>query len=146
MSNSPALNLTVDLQLDENGRPSVDPNDVVKFTQQLLYKAVLEKTNNGTFIPGDTAELSMLIRDMNATALTTRKLDQEEKALDNNRALVEAFKQFEEMIEGKDVYGADRVTRTVDPYENSTLPTIEVNPLELTQGEQPLNADQYLSD
>lgn len=144
MSAIPALNLDVDLELDENGRPSTDPNAVVKFTQQLLYKAVLNKTNNGTFIPDDTVELASLIRDMNATALTTRKLDQEEKAADNSRALVEAFRQFEEMFDGKDLYGVDRLARTADPYANATLPDIVISPTEIVQGEQPLNADDYL--
>lgn len=142
----PAINLTVEIKLDDNGRPSVDPNDVVKFTQQMLFKAALERTNSGTMTPGDMTELSMLLRDMNTTALTTRKLDQEEKELNNQRALVETFKQLESMLDGKNIYGTGVVSRDTDPYANVELPSVEILSTELTQGEQALNPDLYLRD
>lgn len=136
-------NLTVELKLDPQGRISTDPMDIVKLSQQLLLKAVMGITDNGTKMPTDMAELSLLLRDMNTTALTTRKLDQEKEAETNRRAQVEAFKEFQAMVQNSGIQPI--VTeRRVSPYEGLNPPVIDISPTELTQGEQPLNSDVYL--
>lgn len=141
------LNLTVDIKLDENGRPSVAPGDVVKFTQQLLFKAALDRTSNGTQVPVDMTELSMILRDMNQTALTTRKLDQEEEGLINQRAMVDAYAELRNLAHGKNLYTDEgKVTRQVDPYADVALPEVTLVDGELHQGELPLNPDDFLPD
>lgn len=146
MSTEPDINLTIDLVLDENNRPSTDPSHVVKFTQQMLFKAVLDKTSNGTHTPDDMKDLAVLLRDMNNTALTSRKLDQEEQMIGNQKSLVEAYKQFEVMFKGQNVYNPEGVESNHDPYSGLKLPDIEINQSELSQGEQMLNPDEFISD
>lgn len=141
------MNLSVDIRLDQDGRPSVDPMDVTRFTQGMLYKMVLERTGNGTSTSGaDVKEMTKLLDSMNQTALMTRKLDQEEKGLVNGAALIETFKQFELMSRGQNVYNPDNVKRDNDPYAGLTLPDIDVNHAELAQGEQVLNADDFIPE
>lgn len=150
MNNAPVpegLNLTIDLKLDEHGRPSVQPNDVVKFTQQLLFKAALKMTSNGTEIPDDMESLSYIIRDMNATALTTRKLDQEEEGLFNQKALVEAYVELRKGLSGQNLYtGEGTLVRDSDPYAGILPPSVPVVDGEMSQGEHPLNPDDFLTD
>lgn len=141
------MNLSVDIRLDQDGRPSVDPMDVTRFTQGMLYKMVLERTGNGTSTSGaDVKEMTKLLDSMNQTALMTRKLDQEEKGLVNGAALIETFKQFELMSRGQNVYNPDNVKRDNDPYAGLNLPDIDVNHAELAQGEQVLNADDFIPE
>ena len=140
------MNLTVDIVLDEDGRPSTDPSHVVKFTQQMLLKAVLEKSDKGTTTPSDLIEMSMLLRDMNTTALTTRKLDQEAQVIGNQKVLVETHREFLRLFKGQDIYNPDGIESGGDPYAGLELPKIEVSPSELIQGEHKLNPDDFISD
>lgn len=146
MSQKPALNLTVNIELDDDGRPSTDPNHVVKFTQQMLLKAVLEMSNQGTVTPSNLVDLSMLLKDMNTTALTTRKLDQEAQVIGNQKVLVETHKEFLRMFKGQNIYNPDGVEDSRDPYANLTLPSIQVSESEIRQGEQKLNPDDFISE
>src|SRR5690606_36049585 len=67
---------------------NTDPAAVVDFTQKLRYRMVYSLTENGTKIPTDTKELSALLRDMDTSALTTRKLNIEESNKDDPRELI----------------------------------------------------------
>lgn len=145
IENAPAINLTVDLTLDENGRPSTDPTHVVKFSQQLLFKAVLDRTANGTQIPVDLEEMSTLLRDMNSTALTTRKLDQEAQAIGNQKVLVETHKELMQLFKGQNIYNPEGTSKPRDVYGSLELPDVVTDPSELQQGEQKLNPDDFIS-
>lgn len=69
------INTSVEIKLDANGRPSTDPVDVIHTNQQLLTKALLDRTNNGTTIPTDSGEVLQLIRDSSNIALLSRKIN-----------------------------------------------------------------------
>lgn len=141
------MNLNVDIRLDQDGRPSVDPMDVTRFTQGMLYKMVLERTGNGSSTSGaDVKEMAKLLDSMNQTALMTRKLDQEEKGLVNAAAMIETFKEFERLSRGQNIHNPEGVTRATDPYAGLTLPDVDIQASELSQGEQVLNADDFIPD
>lgn len=64
---------------------STNPVDIIETTQKLRLQMVNKLTGDGERIPTESKEvgtLSMLLRDMDAAALTTRKLDVEEKGVD----------------------------------------------------------------
>jgi hypothetical protein len=65
---------------------STNPVDIIETTQQLRLRMVSALTSHGVTVPTDPKEvsnLSMLLRDLDAAALTTRKLDVEEKGIDS---------------------------------------------------------------
>ncbi len=73
--NTDIINTSIEIKLDENGRPSTEPSDVIKMGQQMLTKSLLEKTENGTRLPGDMGEISQIIRDLSNAALLSRKIN-----------------------------------------------------------------------
>jgi len=150
MSNSPMVNLTVDIPTDENGMPSTKPADVLRFSQQILFKTVMGVTESGNRTPTDSKEVNALtnvLKTMSQTALTSVKLEQEERAIGNQEEMVEMFKQFKALASGSNLYTNDgKTSRQKDPYEGITPPSVEISATELIQGEQQLNPDAYLAD
>lgn len=64
---------------------STKPTDVIETTQSLRLQMINKLTDNGTRIPTDPKEvatLNNLLNSADSAALTTRKLDVEEKAVD----------------------------------------------------------------
>lgn len=124
---------------------STDPNEVVKFTQQLRYRVVDQLTEHGTKIPGDSAELMSVLRDMDNSALTTRKLNIEEKSANDGRRTIQLYRELRQLFgtatplaDGDG--GPDR-----NPASGVVLPDVEMVPGEDFQGEQPLNVADYVS-
>lgn len=124
------INTSVEIKLDENGRPSVDPADVVNLSQRLLIKSILEQTENGKSLPGDMTNLSQTIRDSSQIALLQRKIDVDAGKEDTSRdaaRLAEAHRRLK----------ADRTKPqlVVDNTALSALDAIAPPPAELGEGE-----------
>jgi len=139
----PIINETVEIILDENNRPSCDPMDTVRFGQQLLLKALIGKTDGGNLIPTDTTEMQSLIRDLNTTALLSRKLDIEESAgaVDGKR-IAEAYAEHKRQLAGKPLPLPD--ANAVNPLDVVQPPEVELSDGEALQGQQIQVAEDYL--
>lgn len=148
---SPLNNINVPIAIDADGNVSTDIQDVLKLSQTLRIKTALAITNFGMSPPTESKDvnaLNSLLGGLDTSVQTTRKLDIEADAVANTQAEVEAFKHFQQLARGKDLYGADQNQPRKDPYEidESALPDVDTNPGEFVQGEQPLNPDDYLAD
>lgn len=135
------------LPLEEH---SVEPEDVVKRTQRLRHRIVDELTDNGRRIPDDPLMLLNVLRDMDQSALTTRKLNIEEKGANDGRKALETFERLESLLGGKDPFRkSDKEvialpSRKSDVYQGVNAPEVELNPGEEYQGEQVLKLSDYL--
>lgn len=122
---------------------NVDPAEVVKFTQRLRYQIVDNLTNQGTYIPNDPKELAMVLKDMDQSALTQRKLNIEEQGSNNGRQSLEAYQQLRAMLGSKPFFVEGGPRR--DPTAGLELPPVTLVPGEDAQGERVLNIDDYVS-
>lgn len=125
---------------------STDPNEVVKFTQQLRYRVVDNLTQGGTHIPADSAELMSVLRDMDNSALTTRKLNIEEKSANDGRKTIQMYRELRSMFGNATPLagGGDSDSRP-DPTQGVSIPEVPMIPGEDFQGEQALNVADYVS-
>ena len=131
-------------QLAANG-PSTDPNDVVKFTQQLRYRIVDELTADRTTIPQDTAALAGILRDMDQSALTSRKLNIEEASANDGKRFLETLRRVKDAFAGQNPL-VTQEPKEVNPLAGVNIPEIEISPLEAAQGEQPLNIHDFVPE
>lgn len=115
--------------------------DIVRFGQQLLTKAVLDRTKNGTELPSDMGEVQSLLRDLTANAQITRKLDIEENGSGDARIVAEAYREHKRLREQE-----AHPTRTSDshPIEEVTPPKATLLPGEGDQGQQLQLAEDYM--
>lgn len=121
----------------------VSPSEVVKFTQRLRYKMVDDLTNNGEVVRGDSKELLSVLKDMDASALTQRKLNIEEGNQQDGRVAIEAFRKLQTMLRADPIDIPQ--TRRRLPTDGVALPEVSLVPGEDHQGEQSLNIDDYVS-
>lgn len=129
-----------------------DPMAVVKFTQQMRYFAVDVLTAGGTQMPDKPGDLIQFLNGMDQSALTTRKLDIEEKATDNGGEAIRAVREIREMFGGKDPFLAVGQEREVTGERiNSILPAdyvppqVQFKPGERDQGEALLDVSDFVS-
>lgn len=129
-----------------------DPMAVVKFTQQMRYMAVDLMTAGGTQIPDKPGDLIQFLNGMDQSALTTRKLDIEEKATDNGREAIHAVREIREMFSGRDPFLAVNEEREVageriNPIlpEGYVPPQVQFKPGERDQGEAMLDVSDFVS-
>lgn len=136
--------------LPEAREADVSPEAVTRFTQKVRYAVFNDMTKQGTALPSDPKELLLLMRDMDNSALLTRKLDIEEKSGNDAKDAVAAAKQLTEMFGGKrDVFkgvSAPVSVQRLTPVNDKDLPAITYVPGERDQGEQILDASQFLPD
>lgn len=127
-----------------------DPNAVVKYTQNMRYRIVNDLTNNGTKIPDKIGDLAMVLRDMDQSALTTRKLNIEERAANDGKRTLEAFDKLQAILGGRNPFQADGggpipvAARTDHPTQGLALPQVQLKPGEDHQGEHQLNVADYV--
>lgn len=116
--------------------------DVVKFGQQLLMKSVLEKTENGTVLPGDMGDVQSLLRDLTSNAQLTRKLNIEESAGGDARRVAEAYAELKRMR----AEGSIQDTRTSigNPMDSVPPPVATLMPGEDAQGAQLQIPEDYI--
>ncbi|MGG4591704.1 hypothetical protein ACLPJK_25955 [Pseudomonas aeruginosa] len=91
---------------------SIEPKDVIKTTQTLLVETLAQFVNEGEKLPSDPKEIGALIaltRAIGDTAQTTRKLDIEERAVEEVSQLARDYKYLVEhartLITGRDIEG-----------------------------------------
>jgi len=130
---------------------STEPGDVVNFTQHMRFRMFDELTDNGVNLTAKFAEVRQLICDMDNAALTTRKLNIEEKDANNGKLALQAFKSIQNMLGNRDPFMvsddaplpiAERVDR-IEP-DNFRLPHVDLLQGEDAQGEQPLSIHHYV--
>lgn len=88
--------------------PSTDPSDVVHTTQQIRLLMLKELTKGG--VPKDSDEvktLSLVLRDLDAAALTTRKIDVEEKAVGEQARAIDAVQDIAKLYGGRNPFLAN---------------------------------------
>lgn len=124
---------------------STSPEDVIKTTQQLRLKVTEKMLENG--IPTDRREIRLLneiLRDMDTNALTTKKLDVEEQAV--NQASVVA-KNMADILSavghGKNPFMAPKDVREI-PTDDSRLPQIAPVPGQMGQGVDVLEYSEFV--
>jgi len=129
-----------------------DPMAVVRFTQKMRYFAADVLTVGGTQMPDKPGDLIQILNGMDQSALTTRKLDIEEKATDNGRNAIDAVRGIREMFAGRDPFLAVGQEREVTGQRiNSILPEgyvpppVEFKPGERDQGEAMLDVSDFVS-
>lgn len=131
---------------------SIKPADIIEHTQRMRLQIVDKLTDNGLELPTDPKDLgtlSMVLRDLDAAALTTRKLDVEEKAVDvaskasaNVAAVLRSlgggnpFKHEQPVIEG----------RTVPIPDEDSLPVVVTVPGHTKQGMDELVYEEFVVD
>ena len=119
-----------------------DVKQVLRYTQSLRMRAVDLMTADGKSIPDDIAALQSLLKDVDSTALTSRKLDIDEKTGTASKALLETFDRLERLATGgnrsKDITPGREVSWMVD------LPDPILVPGEDRQNEQILSASEFL--
>lgn len=127
------------------------PGSITTLSQKIRLQILAEMTDNGKFLPSDTKDLRSLLQEMDNSALLSRKLDIEEKSGNDAKDAVEAAKRLREIFGG----GGRTVFKGVDAplaeqrlreISDSELPVVTYVQGERDQGEQPLNADDFLRD
>jgi hypothetical protein len=131
---------------------STKPGDVIETSQSLRLEIIDKLTDKGERVPTETKELGtflQLLRDLDAAALTTRKLDVEEKSIDvaskasaNVAAILKElggnpFKKQPQTIEG---------TVLIPTPDTSMLPEIELVPGHTKQGADKLEYTEFVVD
>lgn len=129
-----------------------DPMAVVKFTQQMRYMATEKLTAGGTQIPDKMGDLIMLLNGMDQSALTTRKLDIEEKISDNGSEAIKAVRDIRAMFGGRDPFLAVSEEREVTGDRISPIlpegyvpPEVNFKPGEKDAGESSLDVSDFVS-
>lgn len=125
---------------------SVDPSDVIKTTQGIRLRILKSRFAKG--IPDDDKELSLnmqLLRDLDQAALTTRKIDVEERSVSESERLANASNELLRMLGGKNPFAVEvadmaPVTQRAIPV----LPEVQLVPDLTTQGTQPVNYDDFV--
>lgn len=132
-----------DQELIQASVSDVSPSEVVKYTQRLRYQMVDDITQNGTVVRGDSKELLSVLKDMDASALTQRKLNIEEGNQQDGRVAIEAFRKLQVMLSSDPIQVPQGRRRL--PTDGVALPEVTLVPGEDHQGEQSLNIDDYVS-
>lgn len=129
-----------------------NPLSVLNFTQTMRYMATEKLTVGGTQIPDKMGDLIMLLNGMDQAALTTRKLDIEEKISDNGSEAIRAVRDIRAMFGGKDPFLAVSEEREVTGERISPIlpegyvpPEVSFKPGERDAGESSLDVSDFVS-
>jgi hypothetical protein len=122
-----------------------NPSEAVRFTQRARRVMFDELTEGGAKLTDNFKEVKELLKDVDATALLTRKLDIEESASNEATRALNNHRQLREMLGGRDPFRRDDdsplpVAERVEGALPGQLPNVPVRfvPGELDQGEQQL--------
>lgn len=130
---------------------SVDPLDVIKTTQSIRIAMAQKELRHG--VPKadkDSREFMQLLRDLDSAALTTRKIDVDERQLGDSERVAQAQQELLRMLDGKnpfvsiDLPGNPSLI-TVHRTTVVDLPVPEMVPGLTAQGTQPVDADRFLN-
>jgi len=129
---------------------SVDPSDIIKTTQGIRVAMVKETLKRGVpTIDKDANTFLQVLRDLDQAALTTRKIDVEERQVNESERLAQAQNELLRMLGGKNPFAVDLTGGTVKPNAprrdaSVDLPTPPLVPDVTTQGTQPVNYDDFV--
>lgn len=129
---------------------SVDPLAVIKTTQSIRIAMVKNELKGGIPRLGtESRDLMQLLRDLDGAALTTRKLDVEERQVDESQRLADAQNGLLRMLGGKNPFAVD-ITQgaqapRVERDDRNRLPAPVIVPDVMTQGTQAVNYDDFVS-
>lgn len=126
---------------------SVDPSDVIKTTQGIRLRILKSRFAKG--IPEDDKELSLnmqLLRDLDQAALTTRKIDVEERSVSESERLANANNELLRMLGGRNPFMMEvgSLPPALVPRAQPSLPEPQLVPDITTQGTQPVNYDDFV--
>lgn len=130
------LEIDDSVPVDATGQVDTSPDAILNYAQRSLLKMAQNNNNN--------KEKAMLLRDLTANALTTRKLNIEESTQGNRQAAVEAFHELLKLAGGQRLEGTTPVTQGRDPYKTLEPPPVACHPAELSQGEHLPNPEDFL--
>lgn len=126
---------------------SVDPSEVIKTTQGIRLRILQSRFSKG--IPADDKELSLnmqLLRDLDQAALTTRKIDVDERAVSESERLANANNELLRMLGGKNPFAVEVGTMPpITQRATPSLPAPNLVPDITTQGTQPVNYDDFVT-
>lgn len=135
-----------EVPLDIN--PSVDPSDVIKTTQGIRMAMVKQHLRGGTpSMDKDSNTFLQVLRDLDQAALTTRKIDVEERSVSESERLAQAQNELLRMLGGKNPFVIDIATGApvqASEHPEVTLPEPKLVPDVTTQGTQPVNYDDFV--
>lgn len=125
---------------------SVDPSDVIKTTQGLRLKILKSRFSQGVSDDGKELALTMqLLRDLDTAALTTRKIDVDERSVSESERLANANNELLRMLGGKNPFMVEVGTMpALSARPAPVLPEVQLVPDLTTQGTQPVNYDDFV--
>lgn len=131
---------------------STDAAEVVKTTQGIRLQILAHRLKKG--VNEDAKELNLdlqLLRDLDQAALTTRKIDVEEKAVNDAERASEQTNALLRMLDGRNPFVVDITTGKLRPdligrEREAALPDAVVLPGHTTQGTDNLNYGDYVDD
>jgi len=129
---------------------SVDPSDIIKTTQSIRVAMVKNELKRGVpKVDKDANTFLQVLRDMDQAALTTRKIDVDERQVNESERLAQAQNELLRMLGGKNPFAVDLTSGSTPPpttrRETPALPAAPLVPDVTTQGTQPVNYDDFVS-
>jgi hypothetical protein len=130
---------------------SVDPSAVIKTTQSIRIAMAKKHLMKGVPQVGeDSRDFLMLLRDLDSAALTTRKIDVEERQIGEPERLAQAQNELLRMLNGAnpfvsiDLPGSPSLITIHRQSTAGILPRPEMVPGLTAQGTQPIDTDKFL--
>lgn len=129
---------------------SVDPADVIKTTQSIRIAMVQKELKHGVpKVDKDSRDFMQLLRDLDTAALTTRKIDVDERQIGEAERVAQAQNELLRMLDGKNPFVSidlPGVPSLITVHrESAPLPRPDMVPGLTAQGTQPVDADKFLS-
>jgi hypothetical protein len=131
---------------------SVDPSAVIKTTQSIRIAMAKKHLKNGVPDVGEgSRDFLMLLRDLDGAALTTRKIDVEERSIGESERLAQAQNELLRMLDGAnpfvsiDLPGSPSMVTIHRASTVGMLPRPVLVPGITDQGTQPVDADKFLA-
>jgi len=130
---------------------SVDPSAIIKTTQSIRVAMVKKTLARG--VPGidkDANTFLQVLRDLDQAALTTRKIDVEERQVNESERLAQAQNELLRMLGGKNPFAVQLVPGEAAPVRVRSEKAVELPPPVLVpeitaQGTQAVNYDDFVS-
>lgn len=131
---------------------STKPNDVLETTQTILLNLLGNLTEEGGKLPSDPKEVGTVIsvvRELNSAAVTTKKLDIEERAVDEAtqlaRDLIEINRNAPGIFHGremKDIQG--EVVPSPPKLDRARVPHVKLLPGQLGSDIKEIDLDTFM--
>lgn len=125
---------------------STAPEDVIETTQNLRLALVQQMIKEG--LPTDRREIRMLaeiLRDTDTNALTAKKLNNEEKAINQASAVAKNIADIAAAVgQGKNPFAAPNAVRQIPIDDSNRLPVIDLVPGQTTQGVEKLAYEDFV--